>query len=356
MHTPVGLRAAQMICLAALCAAPAAAQTRPTQADAQPAQRKLPTLPKADPDAVVLVAEAAQSAVLEALGATPFRLRAHMLARDFAHPPTEGTFELIWASPEEWREELTLPDFHQVRVFRKDTLWTKRNLPYLPLPAYRMIQIMRNRARFDAYLNQLPLSPIEYRKTRGGVERCVGLQVGTPSDWERCYAAGTPDLLRFRANDGAVGLDLTDYGQFGVERVPRKIVMIERGVPIIEAQVKELREWKADDLALAAALSPPENATRRRWCANPTPTTRGGLVAFRPEPRAERATNLRPVVIYGVIGTDGGWREFRVLESSGAPEAQRIIEDLRNVRWTPATCNGSPVETEHAFSLPLYLP
>ena len=79
-------------------------------------------------------------------------------------------------------------------------------------------------------------------------------------------------------------------------------------------------------------------------------------MAFRLEPRTERATNLRPVVIYGVIGTDGGWREFRVLESSDAPEAQRIIEGLRNVRWTPSTCNGSAVETEHTFSLPLYLP
>lgn len=352
MRARIGTAAAQMICLAVgLCAAPATAQTQqPQQSDVQALQKKLPTLPKADPDAAALVTEAAQRMTLEAPGATPFRLLAHMLARDLAHPPTEGTFELIWASPEEWREELTLPDFHQVRVFHKDTLWTKRNVPYLPFAADRVIHLMRHREPFAAYLDRLPLAPIEQRKTRTGMERCVGLQVGTSADWERCYAGGTPDLLRFRANDGVVGLDFADYVAFGAKRVARKMVIVERGVPIVEAHIEELREWNAEDATRAAAFSPPEGATPRRWCANPTPASRLAVTAFVPG----RIARTRPAVVYGVIGTDGAWREFRVLESGDTPEAQDEIEGLRNAHWTPATCNGSPVETEGTFSVSPY--
>ena len=62
----------------------------------------------------------------------PFRLRAHLLAAPMEQgsPQVDGTYTLTWASPDRWREEITLPGYHRVRVASQRTLWTSADLSF----------------------------------------------------------------------------------------------------------------------------------------------------------------------------------------------------------------------------------
>jgi len=45
----------------------------------------------------------------------------------------EGTYELLWNGPDQWREEIKLPGYSEIEVGDKNNVWIKRTTDFLPL-------------------------------------------------------------------------------------------------------------------------------------------------------------------------------------------------------------------------------
>src|SRR5437867_478162 len=66
-------------------------------------------------EAASLLARAQALTDLRAAGNPAFRLRAHVIVWGHGQG-LEGEYDLVWAAPERWREEMTLPGYNEVVV------------------------------------------------------------------------------------------------------------------------------------------------------------------------------------------------------------------------------------------------
>src|SRR5271154_2948228 len=69
-----------------------------------------------DQAALDLLAAARQIMDIRAPGSPPFRLAQHIR---LMVPPlqwVEGDYVVTWAAPDQWKDELTLPGFHETRI------------------------------------------------------------------------------------------------------------------------------------------------------------------------------------------------------------------------------------------------
>src|SRR5258708_3060484 len=47
--------------------------------------------------------------------------------------PVDGTYVLLWNGPEQWREEISLPGYSEIRVGGKGVVFLKRSTDFIPL-------------------------------------------------------------------------------------------------------------------------------------------------------------------------------------------------------------------------------
>lgn len=48
----------------------------------------------------------------------------------------DGSYQLLWNGPEQWREEIHLPGYAEVQVGGKGTVWIQRSTDFYPLRIY----------------------------------------------------------------------------------------------------------------------------------------------------------------------------------------------------------------------------
>lgn len=65
-----------------------------------------------------------------------------------------------------------------------------------------------------------------------------------------------------------------------------------------------------------------------------------------PDPLFAPATYGRRVKVSFIIGIDGRVHAPLILESAGVAGDRHVLQTVRTWRYRPATCNGSPTETE----------
>jgi hypothetical protein len=52
---------------------------------------------------------------------------------------TEGTYQLLWNGPEQWREGIHFPAYDEIKVGEKDKVWTERSTDFLPLRIHDLL-------------------------------------------------------------------------------------------------------------------------------------------------------------------------------------------------------------------------
>jgi TonB family protein len=65
-----------------------------------------------------------------------------------------------------------------------------------------------------------------------------------------------------------------------------------------------------------------------------------------PEPLLASAHGQMKVKVSFIIGTDGRVHSPLILESAGVTGDRHVLQTVRTWRYRPATCNGTPTETE----------
>ena len=73
-----------------------------------------------------------------------------------------------------------------------------------------------------------------------------------------------------------------------------------------------------------------------------------------PDPLLSTSAHTWKVRVSFIIGTDGRVHSPLILESAGMAGDRRVLETVRHWKYSPATCNGVPTETEGKieFSIP----
>jgi hypothetical protein len=252
----------------------------------------------------------------------------------------EGTFQLVWNSPTRWREELSFPNFHQIRVGAPNGVWEKRDPYFLSLRMWQLIQALGFYGRFELS-NEESAGKIKRIKKQGLELRCIEIKRNSYPVDEFCFHEETAQLLSEHYLPSDRVYEFTDYRNIGAKFLPGHIAVREGKTPAADFSVTAMGEM---DTIPASLFEQPAQAVWRPWCASPES---GGdpLTPIYSGLDQHKGT----ATLYGVIGTDGQWHGVHILESGGADHDTEVIEGLKKERWKPSLCNGTPIVVETVF-------
>src|SRR5262249_15881928 len=112
-------------------------------------------------------------------------------------------------------------------------------------------------------------------------------------------------------------------------------------------QVEIIELTDAPDLP--PEFDPPDGAQWMNWCADEQIPKRQKGPALLPIPQPPQFHAGAPplaVVVYGVVGGEGGWENVTILKSEGEPVDSYFLKNLNRQTLQPPLCDGRPVESE----------
>lgn len=175
--------------------------------------------------------------------------------------------------------------------------------------------------------------------------------------WITIHLSGSPPEITRIEDKGAIygpyypfkdfdsSTELGDYEEFHGHQFPRRITFRIFGKLLEQIQILEL----VDAPPGPADFEPPPDSHWIRWCAKPLRAKlipNRNLLPLMPPPQFRAGTPPLHVAIYGVVGTDGLFHNLAVVESAGEPVDLYFEKELARHKFTPAQCDGTPVETE----------
>lgn len=230
--------------LAALCLAVAANSSAGEKKDKQA-------------EGLALINRARELSDIRAPGSPPFRLRARVrLLQD--KQSVQGTYVLIWLSPSQWREELALPGFNQLRIGGEGSYWVRREPLALPWVVYQLLRTLAYTAR-PTVSPEERVEKIRNRKQSGASLTCVEL-ASKPTfvlHRELCFEMGSSTLSRVRYGGG--NYEFNEQAPWGTKAFPHSLRYVEGSKPIAEIDVEELVQVQSAD---ASWFRPPQRRRR----------------------------------------------------------------------------------------------
>jgi TonB family protein len=265
-------------------------------------------------------------------GAPPFRLEARLevLAQDGSW--RAGTYTLLWAASDRWREDLRFPGHEEAEAMAGDVRWWQRPTRYRPRVPGLLTWAIRPEP-FETVLAGWQQTPqvacIEHDcvDARSGELR---MRLADPN------APHRPDPL-------VVEFDSTVA--FGARSWPRAFHLKEGSREIGRVTLQSL-----EPLATLSAeqLTPPSAATRVPACLSPTePRMLPSSKLKPPYPKALAAQGIQgPVRVRFTVAADGSVQDVEV-DGPAHPElAALAVDTVRRWRYTPARCGQVPVQVE----------
>ena len=290
-------------------------------------------------------------------GDTPsFRLTARVEAYAEKGKKEEGKYTLLWNSPTIWREEITFPDYSQVRLARINKLLISRNPPTPSEQVYRVAKLMD----LSAFLRLSIRDQIQglHEKTKDGlVERRVDITIAGSRPWKKVYFDGSAPVpsrieykgaalgMRYPYKDFDLRFQLDGYMEFHGLQFPRTLRRLESSVLKDQMQLEEWTEATFGE----SDFVPPDNAQWIRWCPNVEPPRLESpllMINLQFPPQLRTGGPISRVVINGVVGTDGQWHNLEAVKSEGSMVDSFWIGQMRRQRFAPAQCGETPVEYE----------
>lgn len=308
--------------------------------------------PDDESETEALVARSNRLIDLTSTGSAPFRLHSSLFFYDPSGdpriPPVRGSYVFTWAAANQWREDADLLHLKQIEIANGSTLSIKRNAPY-PSFGYwwtrRAIGITRGVAyHFDSY-TRVEISQVDGRNVvcaRNG---------GTHGQQELCLDTAT--ALPLVQYDATLHLQIlySDWTEWRNHLYPRTIRAFSGSEPLLRIEIAIITPAPPDSKWLA----PPEGSASRDWCANMRPAQLSDAIqnATLPDPitPVTGTTQIVGAIVYGLIGKEGSWLDLSVLESSDFKAAYQMLDNQRQFRNQPATCHGTPVESDTIFRI-----
>jgi len=257
----------------------------------------------------------------------------------------DGSYELLWNGPEQWKEEIHLPGYTETQVGGKGTVWILRSTDFYP----RRIHDLHTALGFgtegsggslvqSSVTAKDKVKKVHRRKEHGEALTCVEYENEVKSPLGICVNESTNTLVR---GSSYVDKDLQPVG--GGKVYPRFLSFVEDGKTLAKANVTEITtpaqfppSW----------FSPPAGVSPQAGCMNPTPPRLiKRLVPQYPESARQRHVQ-GTVALDARIGIDGIPRLGDVVVHSSPDLERSSVIALKEWRYEPATCNGKQVEVE----------
>jgi TonB family protein len=278
----------------------------------------------------------------------PFQLRAHVVAApvERGRPQHDGTYALTWASPDRWREEITFPGYHRVRVAAQKKLWTAADLPFEPVRVYELSQLFDLRSQWTLQPDES--ANLQKAKNHKGVDtQCVEVRSDLEPGREVCADASSSLPLRMEMlmpyNPLRTSFEYAEFQPSGGKQFPRVMRAFEGKSLALEVRVDELAQNLNPDESIFA---PPTQAVSWDWCADAEPARAIEKSAPR-YPEAAKASRQQGVVsVYAVVGVDGSLNSLAVVRSAGRDFDAATLAAMARWRYRPAVCGGKPTPFE----------
>jgi hypothetical protein len=293
--------------------------------------------------------------------AGPFELDANLEIVQQNGKKQKGVYILDWAAPDKFREEIHIPGYDEVKIASGTTLYRKQSTVDQPLRAYQIEALMNQ----DAVLNGFQSALISYMKLKATAVSAGDqpwpspkvVTMGPGSPWyEKCVSVSWGEVCidpehewPFEIVPAGLGnsplIEYADYRKFHGGFYPSNRRFMERGVTIIQADVKKMssmRDFSADAFTL------PQDAQTISWCPGEITPQRLPLKPLLPLPWEDFPD---PEVFFGVVNANGTLDKAVILESGGPKADADLRKFASQLAFSPATCDGKPVQSEGVFAL-----
>jgi TonB family protein len=282
-----------------------------------------------------------------------FQMKARIQVRS-ANKYLDGSYQLLWHGPEQWREEIVLPGYTEVQVGGKGMLWIQRSTDFLPLS----ISGLRSALGFGSAASFGPrrfgslfrlglvqndtIKDIHARKEHGEPVTCVKVEDDQKVSSEICVNVSSGTILRDSQFEDK------DFQLFSGKIFPRSLSFSEDGNAVARVNISELTipsEFPQD------AFTPPTGISPLAGCMNPSP------VHIVKKVSPEYPEVARHAYIQGRVGVDvwigtNGIPQINKVVARVSPDLDRSTQEaIAQWRYEPATCGGTPVATETVLSI-----
>jgi hypothetical protein len=304
--------------------------------------QSLPTLD----EATALVRKAIGATDLGATDTPPFHMTAHVHYMLVDGKKTDGTYEMLFATRDRYREEIRFGKATETHVVSDGKLYVSRSTRNPTVEAWRTRELMRfpggHAAWSNAAIQALRVGAVTSPQ---GKQTCVDAG-DTIFDRGACFDPATNEVLVLSVKTKAVhvvasqtiALQLSDFMTLTTLRYPKHMVQ-NSSWDSVEVSVDKLEAPGAFD---DHAFDPPANAAARDWCAAPT---------YETPPRqmqTQTAIVLGPPAVFSFV-VDKQGHATHVTEIRSATynsTVDPIRKSIENRKQAIRLCNGKPVEYE----------
>ena len=256
-----------------------------------------------------------------------------------------GTYELLWNGPDQWRERIEVPGYTEVQTGGKGTISVQRSVDFIPVSVYTIHQALGFGSSVGSpqsmSLVQLALTPRDKiketskRKEHGDELTCFEIENKQKHSSEICVDDSSDTVARapFMFAD-------SNLQPVGAKIFPRLLILHHGNEVVARVNVRELAspaQFPPDTFTPLAGVAP------KAGCMNPSLSH--VVKKQQPEyPETARQQHHQGTVSFDVlIGKDGVPQFRRLIESAGTDLDDSTRRAFSRWRFDPAMCNGQPV-------------
>ena len=317
---------------------------------AQEAEKPALPAPTVQERAEALLERARHLSDIRAKDAPAFRLKATFSFVGDNLDPVEGTYTETWVSDSQWRREAVIGNLRQIDVGGSGKHW------------------LASPDEFPEQANALPslmvfLPPASLDLAFAFIRERTASDVTADCAFSRPVIENLQFVFCFEKKSGVllervspekrprnIVRTACDYGtfrKFGDYAFPREVVCFEDRHKKISASVVELSLEPPMNPSL---FDPPAGAIEIGVCSGKSMPPRLSINEFAlPGLDPERVAWLR---IWFVVDIKGKPQDIRVLRSAAKSSNAKTVATVRNWRFKPGTCDGTPMPTPLTMEIP----
>lgn len=284
-----------------------------------------------DPQSSQLLQRAAETSNVRTTEIGPFRLRARVrVNRD---QPIDADYLLIWAAPDQWREELSTGTDHAIRIGGRNTVSIKDDSEQT-----QAIRSILRSLDVPSILYVKPsqtLSGVKTRNHDGNKVQCLSRAAKLSSKSELCFDAVTSVLVKTESGDTTT--EFSKFAEFKGKQFPRLVTTFSGKKVYDVIEVEELTSITPDS-SLFGADAQYKTAPGCEHPVVPTPIKLPDPVY----PAQLRTRSPQTVKLSATVNETGAVEGISVVRSAGALDAY-AINALRAWKFAPAACGGIAV-------------
>jgi len=316
------------------------------------AGQSLPTKKEAE----LFLQKAGKAADLRANDTPPFHLVATV--HYTIGPQTfDGRYELLWASPDQFRENFRMGPAGEQEIAIRDKLYILRTTQALSLPLWTVRDTLKSLKRYFAEAGK-SVSKVHSARNDRDNQYCVD-SYDELSRTQTCFDPATNqsiylDFGLFPSERAVYSaeikqmfkLELSDFITLGEKHFPSHLIRHR-----LDEKVDIRLEIFAKVMTFADGLfAAPPGTEAHNWC--PSPVAAGSL-------QIDRGTLLKldppgsVFAYYVLVGRDGHVEKSVPVREGGSFVDVRMVERLRMAKFPILSCRGDPIEYETVIEAPI---